>query len=133
VLRLGVSARCEADQRRHGYVQVSVVVPAYKAEGFIVETVSSISRQMLQNLEIVVVDDASPDRTASIVAAFSMNDPRVRLTAKSRNEGVCLARNDATAVAGSLLSTPMTGAWRPSGGGAATGSPRRRSFEGVWA
>jgi glycosyltransferase involved in cell wall biosynthesis len=52
-------------------VQVSVVVPAYKAEEFIVETPSSIRRQTLQNLEIVVVDDASPDRTASIVAAFS--------------------------------------------------------------
>lgn len=88
-----------ADPDQHSDVQVSVVVPAYRAEEFIVDAVNSIRQQTLRNLEILVVDDASPDRTASIVAALSQADPRVRLIARARNGGVCLARNDAIVAA----------------------------------
>jgi succinoglycan biosynthesis protein ExoO len=91
------TASADADQ--HNGVQVSVVVPAYRAEEFIVDAVNSIRQQTLRNLEILIVDDASPDRTASIVAALSQADPRVRLIARARNGGVCLARNDAIVAA----------------------------------
>jgi succinoglycan biosynthesis protein ExoO len=78
-----------------GDVRVSVVIPAYTVEAFIAQTIDSVRRQTLQDLEILVVDDASPDQTASIVTRFSRADPRVHLIARPENGGVCLSRNDA--------------------------------------
>ena len=75
---------------------VSVVIPAYNAEGFIVETVNSVLNQTYQDLEIIVVDDGSKDGT---VAALEQFGNRVRVhqqpnggVAKARNTGVGLAR-----------------------------------------
>jgi glycosyltransferase involved in cell wall biosynthesis len=69
---------------------VSVVIAAYNAEAFIAEAVASVFAQSLKDLEIIVVDDGSTDRTADIVEGI--DDDRLRLI-RQRHSGVSVARN----------------------------------------
>lgn len=71
---------------------VSVIIPAYNAEGVIEETLNSVLKQTYHQLEIIVVDDGSCDRTAEIVAAIAQRDRRVVLL-RQANAGVAAARN----------------------------------------
>lgn len=70
--------------------KVSVIVPVYKAERYIAETIQSILNQTYQNFEIVVVDDGSPDRSVEICEQFA--DPRIRII-RQQNRGLPGARN----------------------------------------
>ena len=72
---------------------VSVILAAFQAEATINTAVSSILSQSWRNLELIVVDDASPDRTASIVAQVAKRDPRVKLINLPQNAGAYQARN----------------------------------------
>ena len=71
---------------------VSVIVPAYNAESFIAQTLDSIISQTYQNIEILVVDDGSQDRTPEIVESFAQRDQRLTLL-RQANAGVAAARN----------------------------------------
>lgn len=71
---------------------VSVVIPAYNAEAFLLRTLGSIVKQTYRNLEILVIDDGSSDRTPIIVNEFVQTDNRIRLIQK-KNAGVAAARN----------------------------------------
>jgi len=71
---------------------VSVIIPAYNAEAFISETLKSVLAQTYQNIEILVVDDGSQDRTYEIVQSFAANDSRIQLLRQS-NQGAIAARN----------------------------------------
>src|SRR5262249_46173642 len=65
---------------------VSVCVPAYRAERFIAGTIESVLRQTSGDWELLVVDDASPDRTFEIAARYA-NDPRVCVDRNATNLG----------------------------------------------
>ncbi|MGF2037065.1 MAG: glycosyltransferase family 2 protein [Nostoc sp. CmiVER01] len=71
---------------------VSVIVPAYNADTFIERTLNSILTQTYINIEVLVVDDGSEDRTGEIVKSFIEKDNRVILL-KQKNAGVAAARN----------------------------------------
>lgn len=71
---------------------VSVIIPAYNAEVFIARTLQSVLDQSYKNLEIIVVDDGSKDRTSEIVNNFARKDSRLRLLHQA-NSGVAAARN----------------------------------------
>ncbi|BAY36425.1 family 2 glycosyl transferase [Nostoc sp. NIES-2111] len=71
---------------------VSVIIPAYNAEKFIGRTLQSVLSQTYRNIEIIVVDDGSQDKTAEIVTSMAQIDNRVRLL-KQSNQGVAIARN----------------------------------------
>jgi glycosyltransferase involved in cell wall biosynthesis len=68
---------------------VSVVIPTYNCEAYIAETLESVLGQTFTDLELIVVDDGSTDRTREIVASFGTS---VRLLSQA-NSGVCVARN----------------------------------------
>ncbi|MGF1496342.1 MAG: glycosyltransferase family 2 protein [Elainellaceae cyanobacterium] len=77
--------------------EVSVIIPAYNTETYIEAAIASALNQTCTNLEVVVVDDASTDQTAALVAQIP--DPRVRLIRQSHNQGAAVARNRALAAA----------------------------------
>jgi glycosyltransferase involved in cell wall biosynthesis len=56
---------------------VSVCIPAYRAERFIAATIESVLAQTTDDWELVVVDDASPDRTYEIATSYASNAVRV--------------------------------------------------------
>ncbi len=61
-----------------GRPELSVVMPAYQHEKFVGEAIESVLKQGLRNLELVVIDDGSKDRTGEIVRAYAEKDKRVR-------------------------------------------------------
>ncbi len=71
---------------------ISVIIPAYNAETFLAKTLESVLSQTYQNIEILVVDDGSTDKTAEIVKSFARKDNRISLLQQS-NAGVAAARN----------------------------------------
>ena len=71
---------------------VSVVVPVYKVERWLDRCVRSIVRQSYQNLEIILVDDGSPDGCPALCDAWVVRDGRVRVIHKA-NGGLSDARN----------------------------------------
>ncbi|MFP5270927.1 glycosyltransferase family 2 protein [Coleofasciculus sp.] len=71
---------------------VSVIIPAYNAEAFLEKTLKSVLSQTYKNIEVLVVDDGSQDRTAEIVYSFAQQDRRVTLL-QQPNSGVAAARN----------------------------------------
>src|SRR3954447_6252717 len=66
---------------------VSVLVPTYNGERFLRSALRSALEQSYRNLEIVVVDDGSTDRTPDILAATATADDRVRVVRRERNAG----------------------------------------------
>ncbi len=82
---------------------VSVIIPCYRSERFLALTLESVLRQSYASLEVVVVDDGSPDASASIARTFAERDGRVRVVVQE-NAGVASARNRGMAEsAGELL------------------------------
>lgn len=69
---------------------ISVVIPAYNAGKHLERCLRSVCSQTYTNIEVIVVDDGSTDRTAEIVCSWP--DPRVRLV-QQPNGGVSAARN----------------------------------------
>jgi glycosyltransferase involved in cell wall biosynthesis len=95
--------------------KVSVVIPAYKAEATIAETLLSARSQTYSDLEIIVVDDGSSDRTCGLVEEQAADDPRVRLM-RQANSGVAAARNAGAAEASGEFLAPLDAddIWYPS-------------------
>jgi glycosyltransferase involved in cell wall biosynthesis len=68
----------------------SVIIPVYRAEKYIAATVQSILEQTYKNLELLLIDDGSPDKSIEICQQFA--DPRIRII-RQENRGVSAARN----------------------------------------
>jgi glycosyltransferase involved in cell wall biosynthesis len=77
---------------------ISIVVPVYGVEDYIAECIESLLAQRYRNLEIIVVDDGSPDRSAEICEAYAAHDRRIRIVRKP-NGGLVSARKAGVAVA----------------------------------
>lgn len=71
---------------------ISVIVPVYKAEKYIHKCIDSIINQTYTNLEIILVDDGSPDNCGKICDEYAQKDKRVKVIHKE-NGGVSSARN----------------------------------------
>ena len=61
---------------------ITVIVPAYKVESFLPICVESIINQTYKNLEIILVDDGSPDRCGTICNEYALKDNRIRVLHK---------------------------------------------------
>ena len=71
---------------------ISVVVPVYNVEKYIDKCINSIINQTYKNLEIILVDDGSPDNCGKICDEYAKKDNRIKVTHKE-NGGVSSARN----------------------------------------
>jgi len=74
-------------------MKISVVIPLYKAEDYIIETLNSIVNQTYQVAEILVIDDCGPDRSAELVEQYMITQPIVKLIRQPYNQGGSAARN----------------------------------------
>ncbi len=82
----------------HNRPAVSVIVPVYMVEEFLGECLDSAVKQTLKNIEIICVDDGSPDKSADIVREYAKKYSTVKLVSKE-NGGLSSARNAALDVA----------------------------------
>lgn len=71
---------------------VSVIVPIYNVEKYLSESLDSLIAQSYTNLEIILVDDGSPDNCGKICDEYSISDSRIKVIHK-KNGGVSSARN----------------------------------------
>lgn len=78
--------------------KISVIVPVYKTEGLLDRCVESIVGQTNKNLEIILVDDGSPDNCPAMCDEWAEKDSRIRVIHKE-NGGVSSARNAALDIA----------------------------------
>lgn len=74
-------------------IKVSILVPAYHVEAYLDECLQSLLSQTLKEIEIVVVDDGSSDRTATIAEQYAASDSRIRVIRLLEHQGVSHARN----------------------------------------
>lgn len=82
---------------------ISVIVPVYRVEEYLPQCIESVLAQTYQNLEIILVDDGSPDGSGAICDAYAARDSRIRVLHKE-NGGVSSARNAGlAAVTGELI------------------------------
>jgi glycosyltransferase involved in cell wall biosynthesis len=72
--------------------KISVIVPMYKVEAFLPKCLDSIINQTYKNLEIILVNDGSPDRCGEIAEEYAKNDNRIKVIHQA-NRGLCAARN----------------------------------------
>ena len=72
---------------------VSVIVPVYKVEEYLVRCIDSLCRQTLRDIEIILVDDASPDRCGEICNQYAEKDARIKVIHHAKNRGLSAARN----------------------------------------
>ncbi|MBQ7001959.1 MAG: glycosyltransferase [Oscillospiraceae bacterium] len=83
--------------------KISVIVPIYKVEAYLPKCLDSLVGQTYRNLEIILVEDGSPDNCGAICDAYAAKDARIRVIHK-KNGGVSSARNAGlAAVTGDLI------------------------------
>ena len=78
--------------------KLSVIVPIYKTEPFLIRCIESIINQTYNNLEIILIDDGSPDNCGQICDDYAAEDDRVKVIHK-RNAGISCARNSGLDIA----------------------------------
>lgn len=81
--------------------KVTVIIPVYKAEKYIERCIESITAQTYENLEIILIDDDSPDNCPKICDDWAKRDSRVKVlhienkgAANARNQGLKIATGD---------------------------------------
>lgn len=71
---------------------ISIIVPVYKVEPYLRQCVASILKQTYQNIEVLLIDDGSPDRCGEICDEYEKLDDRVKVF-HTENHGLSAARN----------------------------------------
>ncbi len=74
-------------------LKISIIIPLFNAEKFIARALESCIRQTYSNIEIIVVDDKSEDKSIEIVKQFCQTDERIHLIENSSNLGPFACRN----------------------------------------
>ena len=73
--------------------KVSILIPLYNQERYFEKCISSVCNQTYKNIEIVVIDDGSTDKSPHIVDSWASKDERIKVMHK-KNEGLAMARYD---------------------------------------
>lgn len=77
---------------------LSIIVPVYKVEKYLRQCLDSIVNQTYENLEIILIDDGSPDNCGKICDEYAQRDNRIKVIHKE-NGGLSSARNIGTQIA----------------------------------
>lgn len=74
-------------------MKVSVIIPIYNAERYLERCLDSVCKQTYTDLEILAVNDCTPDRSMEIVERIAKKEPRLRVVENPRNMGAMVARS----------------------------------------
>ena len=77
----------------HLYPKISVIMPVYKAESFIEDAMRMTLAQDFQDIELICVNDCSPDNSLALISEIAKQDPRVRVLDNPHNMGPGGSRN----------------------------------------
>ncbi len=72
---------------------ISVLMNVYNVEAYVAEALASVQSQTIQDIEVIVADDGSTDRTRSIVEGMAATDPRIKIVGTANNQGIAQALN----------------------------------------
>ena len=75
-------------------MKVSVVIPVYNVEQYIGRCLESVLTQSYENIEVVVVNDATPDRSMEVVRQYQAKDKRIKVLEHTTNSGLMTTRRD---------------------------------------
>lgn len=79
-------------------IKISVIIPVYKTEKFLEKCIRSVMNQTLKELEIICINDGSPDNSLKILKSLEREDKRLKII-NQENQGVSKARNTAITIA----------------------------------
>lgn len=74
--------------------EVSVVMPCYNHESYICKSVESVLNQTFRDLELIIIDDGSEDRSAALITDYSRRDSRVKALIHKDNRGIVKTVNN---------------------------------------
>ena len=74
-------------------IKYSIIVPCYKAEASLPATLDSILCSTLKEIEVICINDCSPDSTLAMLKRYQQRDERIRIVDFEVNQGVAAARN----------------------------------------
>ena len=80
-------------------IKVSVIIPVYNVETYIRKCLDSVCNQTLREIEIICINDCSPDNCLEILKEYQSNDNRVKIIDFKENKGVAIARNEGIKIA----------------------------------
>lgn len=78
--------------------KISIVIPIFNLCPYLEEAVRSVMNQTLEDLEIILVNDGSTDRSGDIIQSLASEDPRIKVISQ-KNQGQAIARNNGIAAA----------------------------------
>lgn len=78
---------------------VSAIIPIYNVEKYLVKCLDSVVNQTLRDIEIICVNDCSPDNCLEILKEYAQNDKRIKIINREKNGGLSAARNSGLDVA----------------------------------
>ena len=77
---------------------ISIIIPCYKVEKYLRQCLNSVLKQTLKNIEIICINDGSPDNSLSIMREYAAIDKRIVII-DQENQGLSCARNNAISIA----------------------------------
>ena len=79
--------------------KVSIILPIYKVEKYLTKCLDSLINQTLSDIEIICIDDCSPDNSIRILREYALKDERIKIINLKENIGAAGARNKGLEVA----------------------------------
>jgi len=73
--------------------KVSIIVPVYNVEAYLCRCLESLINQTLKDIEIICINDCSPDNSITILEKYAKKDKRLKIINLEKNQGVSAARN----------------------------------------
>lgn len=79
-------------------IKISIIVPLYNVEEYLSKCIETLINQTLKEIEIILIDDGSTDKSSKICDEYAKRDSRIRVI-HQKNVGVSQARNNAIQIA----------------------------------
>ena len=85
------------DKNNYNYITsqpiISVIIPIYKGGKYLYYSLRSIQNQKLKEIEILLIDDCSPDDSLQIIERYMKEDPRIRLIKNEKNRNILYSKS----------------------------------------